>query len=762
MPNPWDFYTATENKGSEKQNTPNPWDHYKNEEKTPLTYKDVSGDEIDLSDRALISFASNPEEKKAYLAQKYPGIEFEKYVPPGQKEATDVVRFPGEKTFKFINNPDWTMKDIGEAAGSAPAIAAGLLTGPNPITAGIGQAGAEGVRKYIGRNIIGIPSKQSLLKDTGDVAVSGLLGGLGQLGANKLAPYLGKYLGNAAKPIIRGEAEQVDDVVGRTLQHADDTKVQQPGMQGRGEFKPIPNEPDFSGATKPEGPTFSQETVDSGFSPKTMEDVVKYNQAREAAGFSSELPTAEIMRTQILPEVADLPQPLPGHLKALEDKTSQRILRTYRDAPTEVAKNLNQYEAQMKNEAQTKLKESISKIGKSEPTENLQKAGEQIMDHVQTVYDKQKEALKPAFERLKDSILDPMEAGHNLRVNAELDNPALGIIDRMKKIKDPNTGKSIEVADGITLSPFDPKKGLSKAEHGVLKEAIEALNSPTGVTFKDLQNIREFLRKEIDPANPKAWSTAEKFRGQLLDYMTDASEIRGGPAVRDTFKQYAMNEKNLAQFEKIIGGKIEHFDELLKGDPTKVINKMFKDPNTIEVSKRVLGEDQFNNAVMNRLSEGVKESTKDGILSSAKFRTFLDKNKNLVNQLPESSRKRIYAITDYMRMIADAPSANPSGTAASSAILNSLTDFSGNPLSYGQRIYSAIKDKARKEAMHNQAEKAIFGEAPIETILNKPKVYEERLVEGVQKAAPYAGKIGRGLLVREAEKGLMERDKPKR
>lgn len=139
------------------------------------------------------------------------------------------------------------------------------------------------------------------------------------------------------------------------------------------------------------------------------------------------------------------------------------------------------------------------------------------------------------------------------------------------------------------LSKNAPRSGISDAEHGMLSRLIEDLND--GMSFKDIQNTRAFLRKAIDPANPGATVEIAKARSVLLSYL-EGMAAKGGDEVGRVFKAYAQNERSRESIEKIIGGKIESLDAMFAANPDRVVQKIFSNPNHAKVLGSYVGPEK--------------------------------------------------------------------------------------------------------------------------------------------------------------------------
>ena len=347
-------------------------------------------------------------------------------------------------------------------------------------------------------------------------------------------------------------------------------------------------------------------------------------------------------------------KPLKYHYSMMENPKSMKELKTqFENLPTDSAKKIAAYNMEMVDESARKINETVFNISGAE-AKSLPDAGFDLIDSVKQKYNDEKKALGPIFDSIqkKSYKLGPKDS-RDLAVG-------IGQNSKIGKLLETNaeTGR-------LSLGKNTPRSGLSDQEHGVLSRVVDDLND--GMTFKELQDTRSFLRKSIDPANPAASAEVSKVRSLMLGQLEDMAAKQGAD-VGETFKAYAVNERARESVEKVIGGKIETFDQMYAANPEKVVQKIFSNPNHTKVVGDYVGKDKMNQMVASYLNSGVSKSfdSAKGFQPST-LKTWLKSNSQfLKNNVEPEVVKRLDALADYAyygkRFLDEV---NPSGTAAS-------------------------------------------------------------------------------------------------
>lgn len=392
--------------------------------------------------------------------------------------------------------------------------------------------------------------------------------------------------------------------------------------------------------------------------PKNFKEIESQVSSMKRSGILKDSPTVERLDS-IVKNNPDLPKPIPGiHDEMLKNKPNYEKIRTMAESPTSAGEQIRLYEQGMKQQAEKKIGDLISQNGERIPLEKME-AGENLMSSVKNYHDKVQDILSPVFEYTKDIRLPRSGVVGDVRSSL------------VKSIPELEASLKINKSGALELKPFDAKMGITRQAYSSLSDAVKSLNSKS-LSLEDMQRIREYLRQSTDPTNPKSTAVLEKARRGMLDYMTDLVEKNSPQELdyRNLMKEYAINETNVSQAEQIIGGKLESLDQLLMANPERVLDKVFSGTNNIKVMQKVMGQKQFSELTKDYLYNLVQRSSDKGSLSSNKLNSLLkSKDSVLKSALNEVEYNRLKDLTDYMRLIPDTASPNPSGTARTSEIL---------------------------------------------------------------------------------------------
>jgi uncharacterized protein YxeA len=703
-------------------------------EDIPYVNSENVGDEIPMSTGAALSFGSNDAEKRGYLRQAYPGIEIGRI--KGQKTDgsadTPVVKLPNEQRYRYINKPGPSLGDIAGLAGDIPGVAASVTGGLLGVGAAsvpgaaAGAAIGEAGRKLIGRELIGIPRGQSLTEDVVDVGIAGGIGGLFQGAANKVAPYAKGFLSR-----LSGKA--APEVVEESAKKAVKTAT-------------VPVEATAKSVAVDAPENFIEKTVSKALPPKSASELVSKYGAGSKFAEKIELPSAERLRQveAILPDLEF--KPLPPHHQMLKDKTSQSILRLRRELPDDIGQALSNYEQGMKREAQAKVGELIQGVTRRTPLSRIE-AGESLLSQVKAMHETTKDALAPLFNRFDKARLPVTHVGPELQATLIRDIP------KLKPYLHFEEGSRL-----IALKPFSPSMGITEGAYSKLKAVVQNLNNPK-LGFRDLQNIREYLRQSLDPVNPKSTQVLSDFRKSMLNYMQDLMSEKGkNTQVKATFQKYAQNEQFLEQMERIMGGKVESFDQLLQANPDRVLDRIFLSSQNMDVARKLLGEQRFRPLVGDYLNGLVEKATDQGGLSANKLMSLYKQKRDIFRRaLSKGESDRLEALVDYMRIIPDAPSPNPSGTGKATMILGGMKKAAtGSLMDGGKDVIFGIQE----------ALKGRNARAELDFLLGN--IPPEKRIGLIQRAInvskdPYVQRAGKGLLIQEAQQGaqngLLQKDR---
>lgn len=384
--------------------------------------------------------------------------------------------------------------------------------------------------------------------------------------------------------------------------------------------------------------------------PESLDELRAWN----PTGAQSDLVSKHRL-SQIENVVKDLEvKPLKYHYSMLDNPKKMKELKLhFENLPTADAQKIAAYNQAMVNEAKEKLIHTVFELSNGNPR-SLTDAGFDFIESMKTQYATEREALGPMFQEIqrRSNVLD-QDAARGLIVNLA-ENSKIGKL----LTQDPQTGR-------LFLMKNTPRTGLSDREYQILSRLVDDLND--GMTFTEMQAARDFLRKAIDPMNPRETAEIGKVRSLMLGQMEEMTGSMGDD-VGSVFKKYAINERARESVEKIIGGKIETLDAMFAANPDKVVKKIFANPNHAEVVRGYIGAEKFQELVGSFLYHGVTKAT-DSVhgFQPHKFKTWLKSNHQFLEaNLSAAEMDRVLALTDYavlgQKFIAEV---NPSGTAAS-------------------------------------------------------------------------------------------------
>jgi hypothetical protein len=465
------------------------------------------------------------------------------------------------------------------------------------------------------------------------------------------------------------------------------TTVESDGAPPEGPSAVIPEE------EIPANKTFAQKKVDESITPETVEDIKAQTKKMKESGPLKGETVSQKRVDQIITDNPDLPKPIPGyHKKMLSSDSDKDVLRTLAESPGDLGETIRGYEQEMKSAAQGEVKKILQTSGGRPPVDPEQ-SGQSVMELVSGKHQQVKEQLAPIFDQFK-----------NIRVAKQKYLPLLRekLVENLPEL---NEFLTIGKYGQLTLDPYRMTSKMTKEGHAIMGQLINELNSPS-LSFSEMQSIREALRKSLPYDHPDL-STVHKARKSMLDYMEGLiNSYKPKSDVVGTFKQYAINEKNLDNFQKIIGGKIDDFDRLITASPEKVLDRIFSSINNIKTSREIIGKDQFKQYAADHLNKLISSAIDEskGTLSSQKMYSILKKNASILKEsLDPKTYKRLLDLADYMRMIPDTPSVNPSGTAKVSEIIGQL--MGGRWISAGKESLGLLKQARAQTKAINEMNK---------------------------------------------------------
>lgn len=570
-------------------------------------------------------------------------------------------------------------KLIGVAPEGAGALARAARAIPSAAV-GFGTEGlAYGVGNSITEHALGDPDLNAE-KILSNVGYSGLLsaglgaafeGGMNVFGKSTLKSPLAKMATEDASKV----ASYQDDITQGVNQNEAANGISQAPLEGEAlanaPFKEFPKSLDEI-----------KQAVKTNF-PIAPEGMPSYNRLKEI--------------NEGLPDLQFKPHAL--QMESLTDQGLRDYYKTFAEGQSPEAKALRDYEALQKQEALQKLDNTISELSpKNKVTSDPVQGGENAIKSFADQYEAEKKELIPHFQRF-DEI-----AG---KKNINGLNPILKLHDLF-----PQIGEYLNSdAEGVfKLSRYSPEMPFSKNTYGAIKDLISAANQEK-LSLSGLRNVRESMRDRLTlTAGPRDEAQIGSIRKMLMDEMQEGiSKVAPEMEVRDVFRRYAQNEEQRAVIEKIMGGSISDkasFAKTIK--PEDVLSKIFSSTVSVNAAKEVLGKD-FKQVLADYLAHRrslMTDEARNGF-SSNKFSTFMrGKSPELTEAFSgkmtgvDPSLKRLTDLTDYMRILPDAPSSNPSGTAKTLGVMEKIAGLSRSLSPKG-----AIEEFANKYLEKTQAAK---------------------------------------------------------
>ncbi len=354
----------------------------------------------------------------------------------------------------------------------------------------------------------------------------------------------------------------------------------------------------------------------------------------------------------------------------------------------------NKYSNHMRHEINQKTEQAIESIAEGHtPSDNPLANGEQVGDVLEKQIISEQKKLAPAFEELKKYEIAE-KGSHRL--------PLINMFtDKFPKLAEMFDTSGI---DKIKFNAWKSNWGISKEAYSAIKTVVKDAENVESI--QDLVNMRRAITDKIKPLESSAVNGQLKtLSASMMDYINEnlnhvleeipdtEGVLKSGEHIRDIFKRYAINEQNRNFITSKFGVDIENggFKALAGKPASQIMAKIFKDEETVKAIKALLPKEEYEKLLANYIAQSKAAVTKDGVLSSAKFGTFLNDKKNIVlNEAFKGSENKLQRLRDLntvSRLVPDLPSANPSGTANTAfELIQKLTTPSG--------IAGLLKDKA--------------------------------------------------------------------
>lgn len=381
--------------------------------------------------------------------------------------------------------------------------------------------------------------------------------------------------------------------------------------------------------------------------PKPLEEMAipdAFNRMREIEG--------------TVPDLQFTPQSIHYELMRRSKAGSRDLKAKLESLDPKSAKVFQDYNMSMTKEAEAKIVDTVNNLT-GRPVLSPVQQGDDFINTVREKYQNERQTLAPIFQDLRE-MTQPLNQD-------ETKDLAVAILENSR-----NLGglASIDEAGRVILKENKPRSGVSNEEYRVLKQVIDDLND--GASFEEIQKMRDFMRKSVDPMNPGGFGAINDARKVMLDYLEGmANEMTSNnPAsngVRQVFTAFAKNERNKEAIEKIIGGSIDSIDKIYAANPDKVVGKILSNPKHTEVVAEYVGPEKMQDMISSYVRSGIDSATHSTRgFQPHTFQNWLKRNSNILQRnLPPEYLERLNALADQAwlgRRFMD--EANPSGTAS--------------------------------------------------------------------------------------------------
>lgn len=389
-----------------------------------------------------------------------------------------------------------------------------------------------------------------------------------------------------------------------------------------------------------------------GVQPTNMDEMADRVDAAKMNGTFKELPQKAVLMDALSREPMENPVN-PAQVDSLTNQSTRSLYSARKEMGDALADTLNGHEGLQKAELTAKTEDAIKSLHpESAPTADAVKGGQSVMDAFEDNYHSEKADLGPGFEDIKDVPINGNIKTDTIKSMIS----AVPKVANMLKVGEDNS---------IRVRPYLTGMGIDKSTYTAVAQAVKSLeNAPNTLDY--LRDIRSGLDQNIDvTAQGKGPSQIRALKAALMEQMQDST---GDDGIRELFKRNAVNEAKRLVIEKNFGASVgdKEFGQISRVHPKDILGKIFKDPESVVAAKNILNPDQFKSALSNWLEQNRALQVKDGAFSSNKWTNFLNKNDYTLREAFTEHPDVLQGLKDkatIMRILPDAPSSNPSGSA---------------------------------------------------------------------------------------------------
>ncbi len=424
-------------------------------------------------------------------------------------------------------------------------------------------------------------------------------------------------------------------------------------------------------------------------------------------------------------------------IDALENQAAKDLLLAGKELNTDEGKILRKLESAQKQSWLNETNKVVDELAPGyKPIADAVKNGEVAAKEFSEQIGNIRKELGPKIGELKKTQIN--------------ENHLPGVIDALTNEKMPHGNPALATIfdhtdpNIIKLKPYDTGMPLSKKAYQNLDSMIEDIKKDPN-DFSRLFNIRQNLDNGINLLDKDA-SSAQlgKAKAAMMDYIQGKIQTNNpSQEVREFFKKYAINEKAAETVERTFGAKIESngFKSAASGKPIEdVTDKIFRSTETVKAAREILGEEKFAKLVANHLAEQIEKVTDLNKFSSNKFASYLKRNKEVLNEAFRDRPEQLQKIIDLntrMRVLPDAPSINPSGTAKTllGAFKAEGHDIYTYAKNVGKNLKDAVVDIGETRKTINRINEALAGREDAYQKTNTLKKVIEKTTQKMESGA---------------------------
>lgn len=380
-------------------------------------------------------------------------------------------------------------------------------------------------------------------------------------------------------------------------------------------------------------------------------------------------------------------------------------------------------EAAQKKSALTQLDRTIDELSPGlKPTADAAEGGKRATQLFTEQYQAEKEALKPVFAALRKTTTE------------EIDHLP-GMIDSMTKAV-PGAARMFDTdAAGLVIKPYQSNWGISKSTYSAVKDAAESLKASEKHTIEDLINIRASLKQHENVLEQGAGPAQVRALGaSLMDYIQGNVERTGSDLkARGILKDWAINEQQREIIEKTFGsavGNPQFGAKAMKGVANESIgDKIFASSANVRAAKQILPPEKFKQVLSNWLAEYRNKFTTDGVFSSKRFSSWMRTNQDALNEAFGGSNtlQKIHDLNTVMRILPDATSINPSGTAKTLMAMAKQAFHSDSAFGVLKNTFGGAKSLIDQKIVQMRLNEELAGRAAQASQLKTLKSMAERV-----------------------------------